>query len=210
MDISKKKYLTPGTAVHVKGKQRVKEILDAATDILAYEGYSNFSMRYIASKLGITLRNVQYYFATKDILFEAVIEHRLKRDIAKAAEVVDRIGASPEERFYSFIDLSLEENTDPFFKGLQFELFALANHNEFAAQCRDHMTMAYSNFIYELIKPLTVGQSEKIRRGKSVILLSMLQGYSIIEGSDVHIEFKLGNLRKLFRKEAMRFLMVEE
>lgn len=200
------KDLNPGTAVHEKGKRRVQEILQVATEILAYEGYAKFTMRGIADRLGIKLRNVQYYFKTKENLFQAVIEQRLERDLESARQVVNQEGLSHEERFVAFVDLSLEENITPFFRGLQFELWALANHDAFAAECRDRMTMAYSNFIYELIKPLTKGQSDKVRKEKSVILLSMLQGYPLIEGSDVNIEFNLGNLRELFRDQAVRFV----
>lgn len=198
--------LAPGTAVHGKGKKKVEEILKVATDILAYEGYSNFTMRRIANRAGITLRNVQYYFNTKENLFQAVIEQRLKRDIETATKFIENDKLSAEERFMAFVDLSLEENTTPFIRNLQFELWALANHDSFAARCRDHMTTVYSNFIYELIKPLTQGQSEKTQREKAVILLSMLQGFPLVEGSDINIEFAIGNLRKLFREEALIFV----
>ena len=209
MDIDNIKDLTPGTAVHEKGKQRVQEILNVATEILAYEGYSKFTMRGIADRLGIKLRNVQYYFKTKDILFQAVIEQRLRRDIESARKVIERKGLSDEERFLAFVDVSLEENTTPYIRGLQFELWALANHDSFAAKCRDHMTMVYSTFIYDLIKPLTAGQSDKTRKEKSVILLSMLQGFPLVEGSDVNVEFNLGNLRQLFREQVLRFVKAD-
>lgn len=206
MDTSQIKDLAPGTAVHGKGKKRVAEILNAATDILAFEGYSKFTMRHIADRVGITLRNVQYYFNTKDKLFQSVIEQRLTRDIETATRATQKDNLSAEQRFLAFVDHSLEENTTPFIRGLQFELWALANHDPFAAKCRDHMTTVYSNFIYELIKPLTKGQSDKTRREKAVILLSMLQGFPLVEGSDIHIEFAIGNLRNLFRKEALLFV----
>lgn len=210
MGRSEIKELTPGTAVHHKGKKRAQEILDTATDVLANTGYGSFTMRNIASKLGITLRNVQYYFNSKDILLEAVIEQRLRLDIVSAERVINESEGTAEERFLAFVDNSLEENCTPFIRGLQFEIWALANHNEFAATCRDHMTTTYSNFIYELIKPLNKGQSTKILRGKSLILESMLQGFALIEGSDIHIERKLGNLRKLFREEALRFVTTSD
>jgi AcrR family transcriptional regulator len=210
LDISQIKALTPGTAVHPKGKKKAEEILAAATYILAFEGYSNFTMRRIAEKVGVRLRNVQYYFNTKDSLLQAVIEERLRQDIESAASVIKQDDLSPEERFLAFVDLSLEENTTPFIRGLQFELWALANNNPLAAKCRDHMTTVYSNFIYELIEPLTISQSDATRRKKAVILLAMLQGFPLIEGSDVNIEYDVGDLRELFRKEALRFVTSRE
>ena len=210
LDISQINTLAPGTAVHRKGKKKAEEILAAATNILAFEGYGNFTMRRIAEKVGVRLRNVQYYFSTKDNLLQAVIEERLRHDIESAANVIMQDGLSAEDRFLAFVDLSLEENTTPFIRGLQFELWALANNNALAAKCRDHMTTVYSNFIYELIEPLTINQSDATRRKKAVILLAMLQGFPLIEGSDVNIEYDVGDIRKLFRKEALRFVTSRE
>ena len=206
MDISEIKVLSPGTAVHGKGQKKVKEILEVATNLLAYEGYSRFTMRRIADELGVALRNVQYYFKTKESLFQAVVEQRLIRDLDSARETIQKAGEDAEVRFMAFVDLSLQENSSRYIRGLQFELWALANHDEFAAKCRDHMTSEYSKFIYELIVPLTEGQSEQTRREKSVILLSMLQGFPLIDGSDIHIEFELDDLRQVFRAEALRFI----
>jgi AcrR family transcriptional regulator len=206
-DISRIKVLSPGTAVHTKGQRKVLEILETATNLLAYEGYSKFTMRRVAEELGITLRNVQYYFNTKQNLFESVIELRLKKDIESAQKVIDEVGKSPEERFLAFVDYSLAENTTRFIRGLQFELWALSNHNEFAAKSRDYMTFEHCNFIYNLITPLTKNQSEQMRREKSVLLLAMLQGFPLIEGSDINIDFKLGNLKQLFRDEALNLVL---
>lgn len=210
LDISQINTLTPGTAVHRKGKKKAEEILAAATSILAFEGYSNFTMRRVAEKVGVRLRNVQYYFNTKDSLLQAVIEERLRQDIESAANAIKQHDLSPKDRFLAFVDLSLEENTTPYFRGLQFELWALANNNPLAAKCRDHMTTVYSKFIYELIEPLTINQSDATRRKKAVILLAMLQGFPLIEGSDVNIEYDVGDLRALFRKEALRFVTSRE
>ena len=42
-DVSESETLPAGTAVYAKVKQRVREILGTASQILAFEGYSNFS-----------------------------------------------------------------------------------------------------------------------------------------------------------------------
>ena len=68
-DITNISALSPSTEVHSKSKQRVQDILDTATEVLAFEGYSASTMRNIASKLDISLRNLQYYFQTKGKLF---------------------------------------------------------------------------------------------------------------------------------------------
>src|SRR5687768_2819799 len=58
-----------------KGFDRALEILNAARDIFAREGYANLSMRAVAARLGITLGAVQHYYKTKDALLEAMLLH---------------------------------------------------------------------------------------------------------------------------------------
>ena len=80
-DVSESETLPAGTAVYAKGKQRVREILGTASQIFAFEGYSNFTMRSIANRTGISLCNLQYYVQTKEILFQAVVEKMLEEDL---------------------------------------------------------------------------------------------------------------------------------
>jgi AcrR family transcriptional regulator len=81
VDVSEIAALAPGTAVHSKGRKRVQEIITTATPVLAFEGYSAFTMRNIAAKLGISLRNLQYYFQTKSDLFQAVVEQMIRSEL---------------------------------------------------------------------------------------------------------------------------------
>lgn len=63
-----------GTAIRAKGQQRVNDILEAARAILIEDGYSQFSLRNIASRAGIHLSNLQYYFRGKDDLIHGLME----------------------------------------------------------------------------------------------------------------------------------------
>ncbi len=206
IDVSTITALAPGTAIHGKGKRRVHEILNAATNALAFEGYSNFTMRSIALKAGISLKNLQYYFPTKDSLFQAVVEQRLEEDLESARRVVQRRDLSPQERFLRFVDLSLEENTTPFIRGFQFELWALASRDPFAASCRDRMTSAYCEFIYELIRQLAPQHSPAELRKKSALLLAMLQGVALTTGEGIALKFKVGSIKRSLRNEALKFV----
>ncbi len=48
-------------------------ILEAARNVLKTEGSANFSMRKVAASAGMSLGNLQYYFKTKDTLFEGLL-----------------------------------------------------------------------------------------------------------------------------------------
>jgi AcrR family transcriptional regulator len=205
LDIDQVAALAPGTAVLDKGRARVHEILTAAVDILAYEGYSAFTMRAIAARCGITLRNLQYYFKTKADLFRAVVELRLAEDLASARAVIERADLSAEERFLAFVDLSIEENTSALVRGFQFELWARANRDPFAASCRDRMTKAYCEFIYQLIRPLSRGDSPAALREKAAILLATLQGVALVVGRDTDVGVQATRIRRRLRTEALQF-----
>ena len=210
LDVSNIAALAPGTAVHAKGKQRVHDIVHTATRVLAFDGYSKFTMRGIAAKTGISLKNLQYYFPTKDSLFQAVIEQRIREDLASARRVVKRQDLSAQERFVRFVDLSLEENTTPLIRGLQFELWALANYDAFAARCRDQMTSAYCEFIYDLIRELAPQQSASRLKKKSAMLLAMLQGIALITGEGIELEFNVGSIKQNLHNQALKIVLSQD
>lgn len=63
-----------------KGARRRAEVLAEARRVLVDDGYDRFVMREIAAGLGITLGNLQYYFASRDDLLEAVIRAEFDRN----------------------------------------------------------------------------------------------------------------------------------
>jgi len=68
-----------------KGEQRQAQILAAARRLLVVDGYDHFVLREVATRVGVTLGNLQYYYATRDDLLEAVIRAEFEtnqRDIA--------------------------------------------------------------------------------------------------------------------------------
>ncbi len=203
LDVSAIAALSPGTAVHSKGKQRVRNIISTATSVLAFEGYSAFTMRTVAARLGISLRNVQYYFPTKNDLFRAVVEEMLRKEIGSAHLVVLRADLTHVERFKEFVDYSMRDNQDPLIRGFQFELWALATRDSFAAECRDRMTKAYCRFILSLVQPLTPGLTQAEQRKKAAMILALLQGLPLIIGKGVRINFPIGDLQKSLRDEIL-------
>lgn len=198
--------LSPGTAVYPKGRQKLQEILKVATEVLAFEGYSAFTMRNIASRLGITHRNLQYYFKTKSSLFQAVVEHMIELELKTAHEAVDSDYLNPEEKFSAFIRYSFRDNEIPLIRGFQFELWALATRDEFAAECRDRTTNAYCDFIVSLIAPLTPRLSKQERHSKAAIILSLLQGSPLITSLDGNGRQDMEKIEQSFLNEAFAIL----
>ena len=78
---------SPGLA---KGEQRQAEILAVARGLLVEEGYDAFVMREVCARVGLTLGNLQYYYATRDDLLEAVV----RAEFARNQSEIDALAAA--------------------------------------------------------------------------------------------------------------------
>lgn len=65
------------------GKPRKEEILDIATCLFAERGYEGTSMNDVAARVGMRKASLFYHFATKDALYEAVLD-RLVESLGSA------------------------------------------------------------------------------------------------------------------------------
>lgn len=192
---------------HQKGKERFAQILETAIDVLAFEGYSKFSMRTVAARAGMSLRNVQHYFPTKDVLFKSAVHKMLSDDSRDAGLAITKSKMSDADKLAEFIRYSIAINRSPRMRGFQFELWAMATRDSFAAECRDHMTHEYCAFIHDVIKPLTPGMSKSVRMRKAALLLSMLQGLPVVESEDVGVASATGKVSEALVRDIMAFVL---
>lgn len=75
----------PNPAAPSKGELRRAQILTAARRMLVDDGYDCFVMREIASRVGVQLGNLQYYYTNRDDLLEAVIRAEFERNQLEVA-----------------------------------------------------------------------------------------------------------------------------
>jgi AcrR family transcriptional regulator len=106
-------------------------ILDTAEKLFAEMGYDGASTRMIASKAGVNMAMLSYYFGSKDGLYKSVLERRL--------EVFDEIihtvtgEGSPWDKLYACVD----SYTETILAETHFQ--RLINH-ELSLQQRSDMT----------------------------------------------------------------------
>ncbi|WP_353815274.1 TetR/AcrR family transcriptional regulator [Agromyces sp. SYSU T00266] len=74
---------------YAKGVAKREEILTAALEVIAREGYGRASVRELAEAVGLSQAGLLHYFGTKEELFAAVLR---KRDETDLARVEDRMG----------------------------------------------------------------------------------------------------------------------
>jgi AcrR family transcriptional regulator len=88
-----------------------EEIMHAAAELFAAEGYASVSMRKIAQRIGYTPMSIYLHFEDKDDLLDCVCE-RAFYDLYRRFERVDAELGEPEERLKAgmrtFIDFAVQ------------------------------------------------------------------------------------------------------
>jgi AcrR family transcriptional regulator len=69
------------TSLSSRGQVRRDALLATARELLVEDGFDQFVLRRVAAKAEMKLGNLQYYFATRDDLLEAVIRAEFDRDL---------------------------------------------------------------------------------------------------------------------------------
>lgn len=160
-----------------KGLERVNEILSAAREIFAAEGYAGLSMRKVATQVGMSLSNVQHYYQSKDLLIEAVLLMTMNDFQAKIDNIANTMDAQPRiAQLMSTIDMFLEELSDPVTHGMFFEIWALAARNEFASTLMDKMIARERKAIYKLLRGLNPAVSDEEYMLRAVLIVAQVEG----------------------------------
>jgi len=110
-----------------KTKER---ILDAAEVLFARNGFHATSVRDITSSAGVTLAAVNYYFGTKEGLFEKVLERGILSLVSSFREKLDAIREGTEEGGTPEIEGVLSAILEPMLssekpKGVSSEFYVL-------------------------------------------------------------------------------------
>jgi len=160
-----------------KGWSRAQAILQAARGLLASEGYAGLSMRRVAQAAGMTLSNVQHYYASKDALLEALLLTIMDEFQSKMDRISAEMRERPRlERFLSTADMFLEEITDPVTHAIFFELWALASRNPFASQLMDKMLGRERKSVYNLIRGLNPAISDDEYMQRAILMVAQIEG----------------------------------
>jgi AcrR family transcriptional regulator len=72
-----------------KSKSTEQKIFDAATELFLEKGVDRTSVREIASKAGINLALMNYYFRSKENLFDAIFSQLVKSNTKTLIEILD-------------------------------------------------------------------------------------------------------------------------
>lgn len=78
-------------------KESSNKLIEAATPLFAWKGFSGVSIRELAKAAGVNSALISYYFGSKEGLYAAVLESQLAH-LLQAIEEVHKKGLPPEQR----------------------------------------------------------------------------------------------------------------
>ncbi|NIB40181.1 TetR/AcrR family transcriptional regulator [Pseudomaricurvus alkylphenolicus] len=173
----------PGTGTYVKGQERILQILEASRDILITNGYAGLSMRKIATAVGITVGNLHYYYPTKKDLIANLLDHVIVGYLQDFENVRTEAGTAPEDQFVAVIRLIIEDLNTPETTNFFPELWAMANHDETAAERMNELYHKARLDINELVGLINPGLSDDEREQVSLFISASMEGLTPFIGS---------------------------
>ncbi|RZI41398.1 TetR/AcrR family transcriptional regulator [Herbaspirillum sp. HC18] len=160
-----------------KGYARANDILQAAREIFASEGYGGLTMRRIAAQVGVSLSNVQHYYRNKDMLVEALLLDSMNQFQARIDGITATMtGASRVEQLMATVDMFLEELGNPVIRGMFFEFWALATRNTFASTLMERMQSRERKAIYQLIQGLSPEIPDEEYVVRAALIVAQVEG----------------------------------
>ena len=160
-----------------KGRERRRQILEAARQRVIDVGVDGLVLREIADDMGITHGNLQYYFQTKDDLLKAIFDEEvekytrgMKTALAAAAPSADRLSAIID----SNIELLKSEETR-----LWRAMFAVADRNRDFADILKRENAYYETVLAEELKSIKPSLAPARRRIIAKMIRMLIDGLAI-------------------------------
>ena len=177
-------------------KPKEISIIQAALEILRDQGDHGLTMRKIASRTGMSLSNVQYYFSTKDVLLAALVEDYLEKCTTLITEsIATDEPRSREERVRRFVSIALSNDPAIIEMCAIFrELWAVATRNPDVSMQLDHYYRHYADSLCTALFPDV--KDKRTRDRLKLLLVPYIEGYSVVgeaAGGDINKVSRLLN-----------------
>lgn len=204
------KRLKEGTARHEKGKLRVHEILKLSREILAFEGYANFTLRNLCSRLDLSMGNLTYYFKTKHNIIHALVEETVQNYEKDFQKTNRQAGDDPEQQFLAHINYLLEDLKKPITRGFFFQIYGMSTHDPYVAKCKREFYQYALNTFSKLIAGLNPALNDKAVNYKALHLAALVEGMMVVLGPDKKIAPIARGFEDEFRKQALNIALSGE
>jgi len=193
-----------GTGAYAKGQARVDGILDAARTVFVTQGYGRLTMRRVAAEAGITVGNLYYYYHTKKDLLRDLLDHVIEGYVQEFDRIRARVGRAPDAELQAICEYIISDlnklSTTRFFP----ELWALANHDPYAAALMDRLYSTARIVLNDLIEALNPSLTTRERECLALFISASMEGLTMFVGYDKPWAGSLPRIRALAVRSFVR------
>ncbi|TCC06266.1 TetR/AcrR family transcriptional regulator [Kribbella soli] len=155
-----------------RGAARRDAVLAVARGLLVEDGFDQFVLRRVAAKAGMKLGNLQYYFATRDDLLEALIRAEFEHDLAavRRATTLDGLAEAAHE---------LVRNWTTGAGSIFGTMSLLAYHDARFRRLNHEIYEAFYRELGVLIRQVSPGLTDQEIRMRARLITSVLDGVAM-------------------------------
>ncbi|MEH6709889.1 MAG: TetR/AcrR family transcriptional regulator [Paraglaciecola polaris] len=172
-----------GTGESRRGKETILLILNSAKTILIEQGYSKLSMRKVAVGAEISVGNLQYYYPSKNDLLKDLLDHSIDEFMNEFERLRVGVNNDPELHLRSIINFIVLDLGNPTTTTFYPELWALANHDEYADKLMDQIyarvRLPLEDCITRINPKLSVEQVKKV----ALFISASMEGMTMFVGN---------------------------
>ncbi|OGB21355.1 MAG: hypothetical protein A3I66_04675 [Burkholderiales bacterium RIFCSPLOWO2_02_FULL_57_36] len=160
--------------------QRKREVIAAAIDVFASDGYAAFSARSVAKKLEVSLSTVQHYFPNREILLVETLREMGSGYIEKYRATIDSQELSPTERLQIIVDHLLEETQRPDVRAFFFQMWASAQHEPGVRALLEAMTADYRLLLKNVVRQITPAFKDEEAAVAGTLIAAQIEGLMVM------------------------------
>lgn len=169
----------------LKGNERRRLILEAAQQLLAEQGFSALTLRGAAQAADVRLATLQYYFPTREQLFNAAFENVTDKAWAELLSQVESTAKDkPVDRLRFCLSGLIATTKDGALADMFVELWAAARSHDFASTLMRRYYNQATNLLSSLIKSAYPELPSPARKQRAVLVVSMLEGLTLFRQMD--------------------------
>ncbi len=163
-----------------KGGQTAAAILRAARDVFVREGHAGLSLRKVAEEADVAVGNLNYYFATKRELLEAMLREELADYIEEHIQQFESERDSPLEILLNVVSyyVSNARGSHRFF----YQMWGYAGSDESARALIRDLYRPIGRFIYYMVRATKPELSDRRIRQIVLQIFSLEEGLKLFMG----------------------------
>jgi len=183
LSLTKLKQNKPRESTYQRGKDTSHALIVAARDVFTSQGYATLSIRKVAERAGVSVGNLTYHFPNKQCLIEAMFEFVLNDYLMEFDRLSQKEGPA-QEQLRNVVGYIFNDLANPTTTVLFPELWALANHEQYAAKVLDEIYRKARAIFVNLIPKINPSLSTQQVEDIALFMSASIEGHTMFVGAN--------------------------